>query len=78
MLSFRRSHARLFEGEREAGESMPRNVAQWTGFAVTIVVVLGRDVDILTAVPLGLAAGLLAGLLAEIPGRPALRRIFRR
>ncbi|HEY3776619.1 MAG TPA: hypothetical protein VGL35_01030 [Rhizomicrobium sp.] len=57
---------------------MPRNVAQWTGFGVTLVVVLGRDIDILSAVPLGLAAGLLAGLLAEFSEWPALRRIRRR
>jgi hypothetical protein len=57
---------------------MPRSIAQWTGFAVTVVVVLGRDIDMLTALPLGLAAGLLAGLLAELPERPALRRILRR
>ncbi|MGH6889262.1 MAG: hypothetical protein ACREHF_08710 [Rhizomicrobium sp.] len=57
---------------------MPRNIAQWTGFAVTIIAVLGRDTDILTAVPLGLAAGLLAGLLAAVPEWPALRRIRRR
>lgn len=57
---------------------MPRSIAQWTGFAVTMIVVLGRDIDILSAVPLGLAAGLLAGLLAEVPERPALRRIRRR
>jgi hypothetical protein len=53
---------------------MPRNIAQWTGFAVTMIVVLGRDVDILSAVPLGLAAGLLAGLLAEISGQTVLSR----
>jgi hypothetical protein len=45
----------------EAG--MPKNAAQWTGFAVTMIIVLGRDVDVLTAVPLGIAAGMLATLL---------------
>jgi hypothetical protein len=54
-------------------------MAQWTGFAVTLIVVLGRDTDIFAAVPLGLAAGLLAGLLANIPAVPelVLRRIRR-
>lgn len=44
---------------------MPRNIAQWTGFAVTIIIVLGRDADVLTAVPLGIAAGMLAMLFQE-------------
>ena len=39
---------------------MPKNTAQWTGFAVTVIIVLGRDADVLTAVPLGIAAGMLA------------------
>ncbi len=56
---------------------MPRNAAQWTGFAVTLVIVLGRDTDIFAALPLGLAAGILAGLLANLPGEPILRRIRR-
>lgn len=41
---------------------MPKNVAQWTGVAVTMIIVLGRDADVLTAVPLGIAAGMLATL----------------
>lgn len=44
----------------EAG--MPKNIAQWTGFAVTMIIVLGRDADVLTAVPLGIAAGMLTTL----------------
>src|SRR5690348_12692666 len=44
----------------EAG--MPKNIAQWTGFAVTVIIVLGRDADVFTAVPLGIAAGMLATL----------------
>ena len=47
----------------EAG--MPKNVAQWTGFAVTMIIVLGRDADVLTAVPLGIVAGMLAALFQE-------------
>ena len=47
----------------EAG--MPKNIAQGTGFAVTLIVVLGRDADVLTAVPLGIAAGMLASLFQE-------------
>ncbi|HEX4079054.1 MAG TPA: hypothetical protein VHX61_09305 [Rhizomicrobium sp.] len=54
---------------------MPRSTAQWTGFAVTVIVVLGRDFDILSAIPLGLAACVLAGFFADFPGLPVLRRI---
>jgi hypothetical protein len=56
---------------------MPKSMAQWTGFAVTMIVVLGRDADVFTAVPLGLAAGMLAAVFEatmRLPV-PALRRI---
>ena len=58
---------------------MPRNAAQWTGFAVTLIIVLGRDSDIFAAIPLGLAAGVLASVFAYIPDVPqlVLRRIRR-
>lgn len=39
---------------------MPKNVAQWTGLAVTAIVVLGCDMDVVYAVPLGVFAGALA------------------
>ena len=53
---------------------MPKTIAQWTGFAVTVIIVLGRDADVLTAVPLGIAAGMMATLLqaAIRLQRPAL------
>ncbi|MBU6298347.1 MAG: hypothetical protein KGJ79_02510 [Alphaproteobacteria bacterium] len=38
---------------------MPK-VAQLTGMIVTAIVVLGTDVDVFTAVPLGILAGALA------------------
>ena len=65
------------------GGAMPRlNLAQWTGIAVTVIVVLGRDLDILYAVPLGLFASTLATLFSELPNLrfPRLRfaRIRRR
>lgn len=47
----------------EAG--MPKNIAQWTGVAVTMIIVLGRDADVLTAIPLGIAAGMLATLFQQ-------------
>ncbi len=60
------------------GGAMPRlNLAQWTGIAVTVIVVLGRDLDILYAVPLGLFAGALANLFSELANLrlPVLRLI---
>ena len=45
-----------------ARREVPKSIAQWTGFAVTGIIVLGRDADVLTAIPLGIAAGVLASL----------------
>ncbi|HEY7979241.1 MAG TPA: hypothetical protein VID67_13690 [Rhizomicrobium sp.] len=45
---------------------MPKNVAQWTGLAVTAIVVLGCDMDVVYAVPLGVFAGALATLFASL------------
>jgi hypothetical protein len=39
---------------------MPKNVAQWTGLLVTTIVVLGCDMDVVYAMPLGVFAGALA------------------
>ena len=39
---------------------MPKSIAQWTGLIVTSIVVLGCDMDVLYAVPLGMFAGALA------------------
>jgi hypothetical protein len=41
-------------------QGMPKNVAQWTGLAVTAIVVLGCDIDVVYAMPLGIFAGALA------------------
>jgi hypothetical protein len=46
---------------------MPRNVAQWTGVAIATIVVLGRDSDVVYALPLSLAAGGLAAFFAALP-----------
>jgi hypothetical protein len=45
---------------------MPKNVAQWTGLAVTAIIVFGCDVDVIYAMPLGILAGALATLLASL------------
>jgi hypothetical protein len=48
---------------------MPKNVAQWTGLAVTAIVVLGCDIDVVYAVPLGIFAGALATFFAGLAER---------
>ena len=45
---------------------MPHTLAQWTGIAVTSIVVLGSDVDVMYAVPLGLFAGALATFFSAL------------
>jgi len=52
---------------------MPKNVAQWTGLAVTAIIVFGRDSDVLYALPFGLLAGVLASLLVAFDDQ---RRAF--
>ena len=39
---------------------MPKNIAQVTGLFVTAIVTFGTDLDITYAMPLGVAAGMLA------------------
>ena len=45
---------------------MPKNVAQWTGLAVTAIIVLGCDMDVVYAVPLGVFAGAMATFFAGL------------
>ena len=59
---------------------MPTSLAQWTGLAVTAIVVLGTDMDVVYAVPLGLLAGALATFfssLAEAAGPVVVRASIR-
>jgi len=39
---------------------MPKSIGQWTGIAVTTIIVLGCDMDVAYAMPLGVLAGALA------------------
>jgi hypothetical protein len=48
---------------------MPRTLAQWTGIAVTAIVVSGSDMDLLFAVPLGIFAGALAIFFSSLAER---------
>ncbi len=45
---------------------MPRTVAQWTGVAVTAIIVFGCDVDVIYAMPLGILAGALATFFVSL------------
>ncbi|HEY1612408.1 MAG TPA: hypothetical protein VGF97_01790 [Rhizomicrobium sp.] len=45
---------------------MPKNIAQWTGIVVTAIVVLGTDIDVINAVPLGVFAGALATIFVGL------------
>ena len=52
---------------------MPKTVAQLTGMIVTAIVVFGTDLDVYTAMPLGIFAGALATFfvaLADIRSQP--------
>ena len=61
------------------GGAMPRfNFAQWVGIAVTVIVVLGKDLDVVYAVPLGLFASTLATLFSELPNLRIPRLRFAR
>ena len=58
---------------------MPTKIGQWTGLAVTTVVVLGADTGIAYAIPLGIMAGALASFLVALTElRPQPVKIKRR
>jgi hypothetical protein len=57
---------------------MPRNVAQWTGLAVTAIVVFGCDLDVFYAVPLGVFAGTLATLFVALDDQRRKAMVLRR
>jgi hypothetical protein len=48
---------------------MPKTVAQWTGLAVTVIIVFGCDVDVFYAMPLGILAGALATFFISLDDR---------
>lgn len=58
------------------GTAMAYSLAQWTGVAVTSIVVLGSDMDVMYAIPLGLFAGALATFFSAL-GERALDTPFR-
>ncbi|HEY1962472.1 MAG TPA: hypothetical protein VGG69_08640 [Rhizomicrobium sp.] len=48
---------------------MPKTVAQWTGVAVTAIIVFGCDMDVFYAMPLGILAGGLATFFISLDDR---------
>jgi hypothetical protein len=64
---------------------VPKSYAQWVGIFVTVIVVLGTDMDVIYAMPLGIAAGALAVFFVTLSDwrtqslqrAPLLRRIRR-
>jgi hypothetical protein len=54
---------------------MPKSLAQWTGMIVTSIVVLGCDMDVAYAMPLGILAGALATLFMELAAGYELARV---
>jgi len=54
------------------------NLAQWTGLAVTVIVVAGSDIDVLYAVPLGVFAGAFATFVSALAHSAVDRTTTRR
>jgi len=45
---------------------MRYGIGQWTGLMVTTIIVLGCDMDVVYAVPLGIMAGALASFFVTL------------
>jgi cell shape-determining protein MreD len=57
---------------------MPKTLAQWTGLAVTAIVVLGCDMDVVYAMPLGVFAGALATFFMTLADQYEQARVHAR
>ena len=57
---------------------MPQTLAQFMGILVTALVVLGTDLDVLYAVPLGIFAGALTTYFASFAPAPREKARTRR
>jgi hypothetical protein len=53
---------------------MPKHIGQWTGMVVTTIVVLGCDMDVLYAMPLGIVAGALATFFVTLADQRMMAR----
>jgi cell shape-determining protein MreD len=56
-------------------EMMPKNIGQWTGMLVTTIIVLGCDMDVLYAMPLGIMAGALATFFVALADQRETARL---
>ena len=56
---------------------VPYSIGQWTGLVVTTIIVLGCDMDVAYAVPLGIMAGALATFFVTLSDRQAIRARIR-
>jgi hypothetical protein len=55
-----------FVAQRQEHVPMPRNIAQFTGLFVTTIIVMGTDMDVFYAMPLGIMAGTLASYFVAL------------
>ena len=53
-------------------DMMPKNIGQWTGMMVTTIIVLGCDMDVVYAMPLGILAGAMATFFVTLADRKRL------
>jgi len=51
---------------------VPYTVGQWAGLAVTTIIVLGCDMDVVYAMPLGILAGAMATFFVTLADRKRL------
>ena len=61
--------------QRQEHGRMPRNISQVTGMVVTTIIVMGADMDVFYALPLGIMAGTLASYFVAISEGRAKARI---
>jgi hypothetical protein len=56
---------------------MPKTIAQLTGLLVTAIVTFGTDLDLTYAMPLGVAAGMLATFFVALSeGKRSVRAAY--
>jgi hypothetical protein len=52
--------------QRQEHVPMPKTIAQFTGLFVTTIIVMGTDMDVFYAMPLGIMAGTLASYFVAL------------
>lgn len=66
---YRRPWPSVVRQQRQDRGQMPRNIAQFTGMVVTTIIVMGTDMDVFYALPLGIMAGTLATIFVAMSGQ---------